>query len=131
MFKIMIHALNWLLRCFGITKWSRNWSKLAGNPLESRWTATRRLAACAKQLAAWKLSQTREQAASRLPPSLGHGLESFFASSSSFVIFLHLFFLSSKPWATLFHFQSIFVHFSIIFMPKIIIQTNIHAFHSH
>ena len=53
MFKIMNHALNWLLRCFRITKWSRNWSKLVGNQLECSWTATRRLAAYSKQLAAW------------------------------------------------------------------------------
>ena len=88
----MNHALNWLLRCFGITKWSRNWSKLAGKQVACRWTATRRLATSrlenypkpeSKRLVAWSRVWCI-----------------FFASSSSFVIFLHLFFLSPKPWNT-------------------------------
>ncbi|KAH9801414.1 hypothetical protein KPL71_001018 [Citrus sinensis] len=43
-----------------------------GNQLECSWTATRRLAAYSKQLAAWKLSPTREQTASRLVTELSN-----------------------------------------------------------
>ncbi|KAH9704286.1 hypothetical protein KPL70_011393 [Citrus sinensis] len=47
----------------------------AGNQLECSWTATRQLATCSKRLAAWKLSPTREQAASRLGHSNMENLE--------------------------------------------------------
>ena len=56
----MIHALKWLLKVFGITKWFWNRSKLAGKQ-----TFVQK----GSKKAATRLPQTREQAASHLPPS--------------------------------------------------------------
>ena len=50
---ILIHALKWLLKVFGITKWSWNQSKIAGEQNLCRGAAMRRLTACPKWLAAW------------------------------------------------------------------------------
>ena len=55
----------------------------------------------------------------------------FFACSSSFMIFLHMFLFSHQNREHPFHFHLHFLPFSSIFMPKSTIQTNTHAFHFH
>ena len=113
---ILIHALKWLLKCFGITKWSRDCSNFNRTTNWCRRAKTRRLAT-------WNLSQTREQAASLLVTGFHPCLFRF-----SF-FFLCSFSHQNNEQLLIFH--SIFLYFSPMFMPKSIIQTSTHAFYFH